>query len=154
MVEMIDVKQMMPRTEQMVRQTTCCRRSTMHPKKSKRDATDRESSKPRRRNVAKMTPSKNRIQVQRRRKAKPRLRKNCSQCSSCRSADSCANLNKSYSSEYVSYLVVISFSSWFRITFHLICHGYVFLIFGHVPLFFHPFSMFFPTRHSVYLYLL
>ena len=35
-----------------------------------------------------------------RRKAKPRLRKKCSQCSSCRSADSCVNLNKSYLSMY------------------------------------------------------
>ena len=58
------------------------------------------SLKPRRRNVAKRTLSKNRIQVQRRRKAKPRLRKNCGQCSSCRSADSCVNLNKSYLSIY------------------------------------------------------
>ena len=43
---------------------------------------------------------KNRIQVQRRRKAKPRLRKNCGQRSSCRTADSCVNLNKSYLSMY------------------------------------------------------
>ena len=78
----------------------CCRRSTIHPKKSQRDATDRESPKPRRRNVAKRILSKNRIQVQRRRKAKPRLRKNCGQRSSCRTADSCVNLNKSYLSMY------------------------------------------------------
>ena len=38
--------------------------------------------------------------MQRRRKAKPRLRKNCGQRSSCRSADSCVNLNKSYLSMY------------------------------------------------------
>ena len=65
-------------------------------------ATDRKSPKPRRRNVAKRTLSKNRIQdlVQRRRKAKPRLRKKCGQCSPCRSADSWVNLNKSYLSMY------------------------------------------------------
>ena len=98
----LSVYQMMLRTEQMVRQSTCCRRSTMHHKRNQRDATDRKSPKPRRRNVAKRTLSKNRIQdlVQRRRKTKPRLRKNCGQCSSCRSADSCANLNKSYLSMY------------------------------------------------------
>ena len=100
MMMMRDVKQQLPGTEQMVRQSTCCRRSTMHHKRNQRDATDRKSPKPRRRNVAKRTLSKNRTQVQRRRKAKPRLRKNCGQRSSCRTADSCVNLNKSYLSMY------------------------------------------------------
>ena len=95
-----DAKQLRPRTEQMVRQSTRCRRSTKHHKRNQRDATDRKSPKPRRRNVAKRTLSKNRTQVQRRRKAKPRLRKNCGQRSSCRTADSCVNLNKSYLSMY------------------------------------------------------
>ena len=39
------------------------------------------------------------LHVQRKRKAKPRLRRNRGQCSSCRLVDSCATLNKSYSSE-------------------------------------------------------
>ena len=58
MIEMmIDVKQMMLRVEQMVRRTTCCQSSAMHPKKSRRDATERESPNPQRRNVAKKAPS-------------------------------------------------------------------------------------------------
>ena len=58
MIEMMMMryaKQLMPGTEQMVRQSTCCRRSTMHHKRNQRDATDRKSPKPRRRNVAKRT---------------------------------------------------------------------------------------------------
>merc|ERR1711869_147054 len=76
----------------------------MHPKRSQRDAMDRESPEPPCRNVCTGTLSKNRIQVQRKLKAKLRLRRNRGKCSSCRSADSCASLNKCYSSEYVSLL--------------------------------------------------
>ena len=45
-----------------------------------RDATDRESPKPRCRNVATRTLSKIRIHVQRKRKAKPRLRRSRGDC--------------------------------------------------------------------------
>ena len=43
------------------------------------------------------------------------------------------------------------FSYRCRITFHLICHGYVFaLIFANVPVFFQSFSMLLPTRRLIH----
>ena len=141
-------KQLMPGTEQMVRQSTCCRRSTMHHKRNQRDATDRKSPKPRRRNVAKRTLSKNRTQVQRRRKAKPRLRKNCGQRSSCRTADSCVNLNKSYLSMYHNLFFLYEKHVHSE---HVFIWSNIFSIFAHVPVFFHSFSMLIPTRRSIYL---
>ena len=134
----------------MVRQSTCCRTSTMHHKRNQRDPTDRKSPKPRRRNVAKRTLSKNRIQVQRRRKAKPRLRKNCGQCSSCRSADSCVNLNKSYMSMYHTLFFLCEKQVHSEQNFVWFVTD-IFSFFAHVPVFFHSFSMLIPTRRSIYL---
>ena len=124
MIEMmIDMAQMMLRTEQMAR---------MHPERSQRDATDRESPKPRCRNVA--TPTVENQDT--RGKAKPRLRRNRSLCSSCRSVDSCANLNRSYSSDYdwisellcddhVRFTMYFSFQNNFSFPLTC-CHGYIF----------------------------
>ena len=95
------------------------------------------------------TLSKNRIQdlVQRRRKAKPRLRKKWGQCSSCRSADSWVNLNKSYLSMYYNLFFLCEKHVHSE---HVFIWSNIFSIFSHVPVFFHSFSMLIPTRRSIH----